>query len=151
LIAGQGPLEADLRTLAERLRISDAVEFLGSVPNERLPEVLHRAGLAVLPFCTADDGDAEGLGLVTVEAMGAGIPVIVGDVAAVHDVITHGDTGWIVPAAKPAALADAIIRLLDDPALAARLAENGRRYARQTFDWSVVAARYRTLLLALSD
>lgn len=151
LIAGQGPLETDLRALAERLRIGDAVEFLGSVPNDRLPAVLHRAGLAVLPFCTADDGDAEGLGLVTVEAMGAGIPVIVGDVAAVHDVITHGETGWIVPARDAAALAAAIIRLLDDPALAARLAENGRRYAQQTFDWSVVAARYRTLLCALSD
>jgi glycosyltransferase involved in cell wall biosynthesis len=151
LIAGQGPLEADLRALAERLQIGDAVEFLGSVSNDRLPAVLHRADLAVLPFCTADDGDAEGLGLVTVEAMGAGIPVIVGDVAAVHDVITHGETGWIVPARNPAALADAIVRLLEDPALAARLAGKGRRYAAQTFDWSVVAARYRTLLRALSD
>lgn len=149
LIAGHGPLEDDLRAQAERLQVSDAVEFLGSVPNDQLPSVLHRADLAVLPFCTTDDGDAEGLGLVTVEAMGAGIPVIVGDVPAVHDVVRHGETGWIVPPGDPSGLADAIIRLLDDPALAARLADNGRTFASETFDWSVVAARYLTLFRRL--
>ena len=151
LIAGHGPLEQELRAHAERLHIDDAVEFLGSVANERLPDTLRRASVAVLPFRTADDGDTEGLGLVAVEAMGCGIPVIVGDVPAIHDVVTHAETGWIVPPGDPAALADAILQLLDDPALANRLAENARRHAVRTFDWSVVAGRYRMLLLALSD
>ena len=151
LIAGHGPLEQDLRSHAKRLQIDDAVEFLGSVPNDRLPEVLRRASLAVLPFRTADDGDTEGLGLVAVEAMGCGIPVIVGDVPAIHDVVTHAETGWIVPPRDPVALADAVTRLLDDPALAERLAENARRHAVSAFDWSVVAERYRVLLRGLSD
>ncbi len=151
LIAGHGPLAQDLRNHAERLRIEDAVEFLGSIPNDQLPDTLRRANLAVLPFRTADDGDTEGLGLVAVEAMGCGIPVIVGDVPAIHDVVTHAETGWIVPPRDPAALADAIVQLLDDPSLASRLAKNARRHAVHTFDWSVVAERYRTLLQALND
>lgn len=151
LIAGHGPLAQDLRSHAERLHIDDAVEFLGSIPNDRLPDTLRRANVAVLPFRTADDGDTEGLGLVAVEAMGCGIPVIVGDVPAIHDVVTHAETGWIVPPRDPAKLADAIVQLLDDPALANRLAENARRHAVSTFDWSVAAERYRTLLQALND
>ena len=150
LIAGHGPLEQDLRALTERLRIDDAVDFLGSVPNDQLPEILRRACLAVLPFRTADDGDTEGLGLVAVEAMGCGIPVIVGDVPAIHDVVTHTETGWIVPQRDPVALADAVTQLLDDPALAARLGENGQRHAVRNFDWSVVAERYRGILRTLS-
>ena len=150
LIAGHGPLEQSLRNLTEHLHIDDAVDFLGSVPNDQLPEILHRACLAVLPFRTADDGDTEGLGLVAVEAMGCGIPVIVGDVPAIHDVVTHAETGWIVPPGDPIALADAINQLLDDSTLAARLSQNARDHAVRTFDWSVVAERYRSILQTLS-
>ncbi|MGB5741982.1 MAG: glycosyltransferase family 4 protein, partial [Sedimenticolaceae bacterium] len=107
--------------------------------------------LAVLPFRTADDGDVEGLGLVAIEAMGCGLPVIVGDVPAIHDVVTHGETGWIVPSDAPDALATAIIELLDNEALAARLRDNARRHALQSFDWSVVTQLYRDILLELSD
>jgi glycosyltransferase involved in cell wall biosynthesis len=151
LIAGSGPLETELRALAERLQIGNAVTFLGSIRNTALPDILRRARLAVLPFRTADDGDVEGLGLVAIESMGCGLPVIVGDVPAIHDVVTHGETGWIVPSDAPDALATAIIELLDDEALAACLRDNARRHALQKFDWSVVARRYRDILLELSD
>jgi glycosyltransferase involved in cell wall biosynthesis len=151
LVAGHGPLADELQALAERLQINAAVEFLGCVPNAELPDVLRRGKLVVLPFRTADDGDVEGLGLVAVEAMGCGLPVIVGDVPAIHDVVTHGETGWILPSTAPEALATAIVRLLEDDALTMRLSESGRRHVLQKFDWSIVAKRYRDTLLELSD
>ncbi|MCB1773746.1 MAG: glycosyltransferase [Gammaproteobacteria bacterium] len=150
VLAGHGPLEKDLRALTARLGLEQAVEFRGSIPNHRLPEVFQRARIAVLPFRTAEDGDTEGLGLVAVEAMGCGIPVIVGDVPAIHDVVAHAETGWLVPARDPAALAEAIMHLLEDPLLADRLGTNGRHHAMRNFDWSVVARRYRDILNALS-
>ena len=146
LVVGHGPLEQDLRKLADRLQLGDTVEFLGKVPNECLPSILQRSSLAVLPFRIAGDGDMEGLGLVAVEAMGCGLPVIVGDVPAIHDVITHGKTGWIVPAQNPTALADEISHLLDKPSLMQALGRNARRYVTINFDWSSVAERYRALL-----
>jgi glycosyltransferase involved in cell wall biosynthesis len=149
IIAGHGPLAEELAASVVRLNLDKAVEFVGKVPNARLPDILRRARLAVLPFRAAEDGDIEGLGLVTIEALGCGLPVIVGDVPAVHDVIEHGLNGWIVPAGPPATLAEAILRLLRQPDLAASLAAAGRRQALERFDWTVTAARYRDLLETL--
>lgn len=145
LVIGDGPLAPELRDQAKRLGIADAVEFLGSLPNAAVPEVLRRGRLAVLPFRPAP-GDEEGLGLVAVEAMGCGLPVVAGDVPAIRDVIRHGHNGWLVPSADPAALASAILQLLGDPALAEQLARQGRHDALGRFDWAVVTERYRRLL-----
>lgn len=146
LIVGDGPLAADLRALSTQLALGDAVEFLGSVPNRSLPDILRRARLAVFPFRIADDGDQEGLGLVSVEAMGCGIPVLAADIPAIHDVVLHDRNGWLVPSADPPALADAVCLLLREPDRRARLADQARADALRGFDWSVVAARYRQIL-----
>ena len=145
-IAGHGPLEQDLRALTDQLGLGNVVEFIGHIPNIQLPAVFQRSTLAVLPFRKAKDGDVEGLGLVAVEAMGCGLPVVVGDVPAIHDVISHGDTGWIVPTNNPTALANAITRLLDEPLLMNKLGRNARFYAINNFDWPIIAERYQALL-----
>jgi glycosyltransferase involved in cell wall biosynthesis len=146
LIVGHGPLEAELRALTRQLALDDRVSFLGSVPNEQLPAVLCRGHLAVLPFRIAADGDQEGLGLVTVEAMGCGVPVIASDLPAIHDVITDGVDGRLVTAGKPERLAEGIVELLSDPAAARRLADRARERVVARFDWDVISARYADLL-----
>ncbi|MDJ0738664.1 MAG: glycosyltransferase [Gammaproteobacteria bacterium] len=149
LVVGHGPLEDALRSQAAALDIADAVDFAGHKANHELPDILRHATLAALPFCTAADGDVEGLGLTAVEALGCGLPVIVGDVPAVHDVVRHGETGWIVPPRQPDALADAILHLLENPDVAETLARKGRAHSLQTFDWEPVSAGYRTRLQRL--
>lgn len=146
LIAGDGPLADELMTLSSRLSLDAAVTFLGSVANAQLPEVLRRARLAVLPFRIAGDGDQEGLGLVTVEAMGCGIPVIASDLPAVRDVVADGVTGRLSPPGDPQRLAALVIELLEDPSQADRLADMARREAFTRFDWQVVSERYSELL-----
>ena len=150
LIVGDGPLRQQLASRADQLGIDTAVEFLGRKPPVEMPAIFRRARLAVLPFRIASDGDQEGLGLVAVEAMGCGLPVIVGDVPAIHDVVMHADTGWIVPPGTPDALADAIVHLLQDPDLASRIGEAARRHVLASFDWSVSAGRYDRILQDLS-
>jgi glycosyltransferase involved in cell wall biosynthesis len=74
--------------------------------------------------------------------MGCECPVIAGDLPAIHDIITHEENGLIFPSGNAQALADAIIKLLDDPELRDRLAREGRKSVVQKFDWEIVAGKY---------
>lgn len=150
-VVGSGPLRAELERLALRLGVAARVRFLGGVENRRLPDLYRRAAMAVFPFVVGSDGDREGFGLVLVEALGCGCPVIAGDVPAVRDTITHGETGLLVPPGDAAALAVAIRRLIADPDLGRRLAQAGRERVRIRFDWRVIASRYHALFEGLVD
>ena len=141
-IAGSGPTEQELRQQTQILGLSDRVTFLGSVSQTKLPGLYQMATLAVFPFVVAKSGDQEGFGLVQVEAMGCECPVIAGDLPAIHDIIVHEKTGLIVESGNAQALADAIIRMLDDPDLRFRLARNGRERVVARFDWEIIAQKY---------
>jgi len=144
-VAGAGPLEAELFELVQKLGISDKVDFLGMVSQSKLPALYRRATLAIFPFVVAKSGDQEGFGLVQVEAMGCGCPVIAGDLPAIHDSITHEESGLLVPPGNPEVLADTIIRALIEPDLCSRLANEGRKRVIEQFDWEVVVEKYAEL------
>lgn len=146
VIAGGGPLEPELRRLAETLGLLNHVEFRGMLTQAELPNLYRRATLFVAPFRIAQSGDQEGLGLVLVEASGCGCPVICGNVAAVQDVIEDGCSGVLVNPDDTEALADAVVALLADPQRRERLANQARARCLKTFDWSVIAERYCVLL-----
>lgn len=145
IVVGSGPLEGELREITERLNISSRVEFIGMLPQNQLPQLYRRATLAVFPFVVAISGDQEGFGLVQVEAMGCGCPVIASDLPAIHDSITHEENGLLVPSGNPDALADAILRLLDDADWRLEFARQGRKNAVEKFDWEVIAEKYSKL------
>jgi glycosyltransferase involved in cell wall biosynthesis len=144
-VAGAGPLGVELSELARRLNISDKVDFLGMVTQSKLPEFYRRATLAIFPFLVAKSGDQEGFGLVQVEAMGCGCPVIAGDLPAIHDSIAHEESGLLVPPGNPEVLADIILRALNDPDLCFRMAREARKRVMEQFDWEVVAGKYAGL------
>lgn len=148
LVVGFGPEEQRLRELARRLAIENAVEFLGPVPQVELPSLYRRAAVFVAPFVQAENGDREGLGLVTVEAIGCGCPVIVGDVPAVREVLAHPeDEESRVPPGDAAALAHAVLRVLENSDEALALAHRRRERVAEVFGWDRVAAGYAQLLL----
>jgi glycosyltransferase involved in cell wall biosynthesis len=93
-----------------------------------MPSVYAAADLVVLPSL------AEGLGLAVIEAMYARKPVVVTDVVGLNEVVTHEHDGLVVPPEAPDRLAAALSRLLDDPPLAQRLAEQGRATAVERFN-----------------
>lgn len=146
IIAGGGPERGRLEALRGELGLDALIRFTGPYRNAELPALLAQSDIAVFPFEQADGGDQEGLGLVMVEAMGCGLPVVAGDVPAVHDVIHHERTGLLTPPRDPAALADAILRLIGDEAFATSLAERGRAFVVERFDWAAVADRYCAVL-----
>lgn len=143
-IAGFGPEEAALKTQAQTLGITGQVDFIGAVSQSALPDLYRRASVFVAPFVQATSGDQEGLGLVLVEALGCGCPVVAGDVPAIHDLPVER-----VDAAAHKLLANAIVRVLDDPAGFADNAMARREMCLQQFDWTAVAAGYARKLSSI--
>jgi phosphatidylinositol alpha-mannosyltransferase len=137
IVAGDGPERAATERLAPDVR--KRVTMLGSIPNVDLPPY-HAA-------CDLYVGSAvggESFGVVLVEAMAAGLPLVASRIAGYTEVVRDEVDGLLVPARDPVALAAALARVLDEPGLAQRLSRAGRARAR-TFDWSVVAARLEGL------
>lgn len=142
VLVGEGP---DLPALQEQARqggIADRVEFRGQVPDAELHEAYATASVFVLPAVVDGRGDTEGLGVVLLEAMNYRLPVIGSSLGGITDIILDEQTGLLVPQRDPAALAAALQRIADDPALAARLADAGYRHAQEHFSWPVITARW---------
>jgi glycosyltransferase involved in cell wall biosynthesis len=133
VLAGEGPEREPLERYARELGVEDRIRFLGRRTD--IPEVLAASDLMVLPSL------CEGLPLSILEAMGARRPVIATDIGGTNEAIVDGTTGLLVPPADPPALAAAVRRLLDDPALAALLADAGWRRVAERFTAAAMAAR----------
>ena len=132
---GEHDYERELHQLVGRLGIADRVEFRGF--REDIP-----AELAALDVAVHSSVLPEPFGQVVVEAMAAGVPVVAADAGGPSLIVTDGVDGLLTPPADVDALAAALRRLGRDPALRARLGENGRRRAR---DFSADAAARRVL------
>jgi phosphatidyl-myo-inositol dimannoside synthase len=122
-IVGRGPEWGSLVGLHAELGLGDSVRLLGDLSIERLAEEYVNADLFCLPSVQ------EGFGIVFLEAMAAGLPVVACRAAAIPEVVLEGVTGVLTPPRDPAALAVAVEGLLRDPDRAGRLGAEGRRRA----------------------
>ena len=138
-IFGDGLERARLEQLASVLKVTGHVMFHGPVEDASL--ALQNASVLVLP------SDAEGFGLVLIEAMAAGVPVIGSQVAGIVDVIEPGVSGLLVPVRSPRALAAAISHACEDQVLRQTLIAGGHARVRAQFTWDSVIKAYRQLIL----
>lgn len=145
-IVGSGSEETALQGIAEDEGIAGQVEFCGFRSHDELSGLYQRCTAAVFPFREEAGGDQEGFGLVVVEALGCACPVLVSELPAVHDVLGGGDHALGLPPGDLEAWANAIARVLDDPAEAQRMGQAGRDWVAGRFDWSVCAERYVRIL-----
>jgi glycosyltransferase involved in cell wall biosynthesis len=134
-IVGYGPEWARLQRLHTRLGLADTVIFLGEVPRVTLAVEYMRAQCFCLPSVQ------EGFGLVFVEAMAAGLPVVACRAGAVPEVVLDRRTGLLVAPRRPVELADALETVLGDRGLRTALSEEGRRRV-DDFDLDRVAGRF---------
>jgi phosphatidylinositol alpha-mannosyltransferase len=137
VVAGDGPERSVIDTLPPEVR--SRVTMLGTVSNPDLPPYHAASDLYVGPSM-----GGESFGIVLVEAMAAGLPVVASAVPGYDEVVRDGVDGLLVPPGDAAALAAAIGRVMDDPTLARRLRDAGRERAA-TFDWSVIVERIEAL------
>ncbi len=135
VIGGSGPLEAALKAHVERVGLADRIAITGqALLQEKIIDFMHGGDVYVLPCVWAADGDVDGLPQMLMEAMASGLPAISTRLVGIPDLIRDGETGLLIPPNDPAALADAIARLMHDRALGRRLAEDGRRWVHERFD-----------------
>jgi glycosyltransferase involved in cell wall biosynthesis len=141
VVTGDGHYRSEWEKLSHELGVSHAVEFAGFVSNEKLSRLFRSCTVYVHPAIYDDRGDTEGLGVVLIEALRNRKPVVASQVGGIVDVIKDGETGLLVPQKDPEALAEAVLRVLQDPALARRLGEQGYVYATEFFDWDQITDR----------
>lgn len=137
LIAGEGPERPALEHAVSEIGLKDRVALLGT--REDVPALLTVADLFVTP------SHYEGHGGSLIEAMLAGLPIVASDTPPHRESIEPGVTGLAVPLRDPAALAAAIVSLLDDPDLAHELGAAAREAARARFDIAAIARRHEAL------
>jgi len=148
-IAGFGPELVACQQQVERLGLQAHVRFLGALSQDALPDLYRRSSMLITPFVQARSGDQEGLGLVMVEALGCGCPVVTTRLPAMREL---QDGPWPPYLAEPGdadSLAAQINALLDDPSAAHAWVQQLRPSLLRRFDHAAVAAGYSARLEAL--
>ena len=139
VIAGDGPLAAELRDMARRLGLGDRVRFVGHV--EDVPSLLGSANAFVLPSIS------EAFPNAAIEAMAAGLPVVASAVGGLLELVDHGRTGLLVPPSDPSALAAAIASLDADPERASRLGAAAREDVAHRYSFDRMVRSFEDLYL----
>lgn len=135
LVAGEGTHLESMEHLAQRLGVADRVRFLGRISQESLPKVYAVCDVFVLPSVSR----LEAFGIVALEAMATGKPVVVADIPGVREVIEDGVEGLLTDPINPQDLADKVRRLLDDPSLRREMGRRGREKVLASFTTEAVA------------
>jgi phosphatidylinositol alpha-1,6-mannosyltransferase len=147
-IGGGGPDRARLEALVAEKNLGAHVRFLGRVPDERMGLCYASADLFVLPSRTSiQPPDAEGFGIVFLEAAACGTPSIGGKSGGIPDAIDDGVTGFLCDPHDPRAIAERILQLMDDAALRTRMSEAALARAQRA-GWTEACAAYWEALRA---
>jgi glycosyltransferase involved in cell wall biosynthesis len=140
IVIGDGPLRPHLERLAQTL--GTRVEFRGAQAADYVKRELHAARLLSLPSVTAENGDAEGFGLVLLEAQASGVPVVTSARGGAVEGVRDGVTGYAFPERDVRELGARITNLLKDDNVLERMAEHGPKFVAEEFNLS-----YRVKLL----
>ena len=144
-IAGDGPLEKELKNLTKTLAIEKSVRFIATVPHHKVPELLQSADLFVRPSI------AEGFGVSFIEAMASGVPVIACPTGGVVDLIEDRQTGILVPPNDPQSLNKAMLDLLGDRELYKSIRTKALELVKVKYSWDSIAARVNDVYYSLVD
>jgi glycosyltransferase involved in cell wall biosynthesis len=133
-IVGDGPERERLSKMITANKLEARVTLDGGMTHEELPSAYGAAHVVVVPSIQDRSGDRDGLPNVVLEAMATGRPVVASRISAIENAVAHGETGMLVPAGDPAALADALEQLYPRPAHREHLGSNGRRRVEHDYE-----------------
>ncbi len=146
-IVGTGPARDSLRQLAKELQINHAVRFMDDVSDSDLPAIYRKATIFVMTArAEYHAGSVEGFGIVYLEASASGLPVVAARSGGAAEAVIDAETGLLVPPDDPQALAQALKRLLNDPALRQRLGRAGRRWVEREMNWDRVGRQFMSII-----
>jgi glycosyltransferase involved in cell wall biosynthesis len=136
LVVGEGDLRPGLERLASDLGVADRTRFVGKVSNTNLAPFYNAADVLVLPSVPP-----ESFGLVLIEAMASGRPVVAHDIPGVRTLVRPGVDGYLAQPGDLADLVEKIDRLVDDPELRRRMGAEGRAKVEASYAWTRVGER----------
>ncbi|HUP76703.1 MAG TPA: glycosyltransferase family 4 protein [Acidimicrobiales bacterium] len=134
VIVGDGPLRDELTQKVRALGLDGIITLTGALTQDEVIEQYRRADIFALPCVVGARGDRDGIPNVILEAMAMELPVVSTATSGIPEAVVDEHTGLLVEAGDPVALADALARLLDNPALRARLGGEGRQKVLDHFD-----------------
>lgn len=143
IVAGDGSQRPALERLAREFGLRN-IEFVGRVSTDEMARLHAEAGVCL------NASDIDNMPVSIIECLSSGLPVVTTDAGGIPYIVRDGETALIVPRNDCTALAEAALRVVDDPSLAVRLARNGRD-ACNAFRWSQVRARWRETYLSLAS
>lgn len=144
-VVGDGPWRARLEGRCAELGIQDRVRFEGFVSSDELARRFSECDAFVLPAVTDSKGDTEGLGVVLIEALSYGKPVVASAAGGIVDIVKDGKTGRLAPPGDSKALAQVIAEYIERPDYAQTLAARGRAHVEAEFSWPVIIRRLASL------
>ncbi|WP_114993669.1 glycosyltransferase [Synechococcus sp. UW179A] len=132
-MVGDGPLLKQARILVRDLELQEHVRLLGECPQAQVADLMRQVRGFVQHSMVAPDGDSEGNPVAVMEAQLSGLPVVATRHAGIPEVVMDGQSGLLVEEGDETAMAQAMARLVQDPALAARLGDCGRQRVQERF------------------
>jgi glycosyltransferase involved in cell wall biosynthesis len=145
VVVGDGPEKEALAAHAASLGIPDRVSFRGWLEPAQVSALMRMATVLLAPSRRMPDGTTEGQGVVPLEAMLAGLPVVASRVGGLTDIVRHETTGLLVSERSPQEVAEAVVRLVSCPALAERLAATAGAWALSEGTIETTARRFRDI------
>jgi glycosyltransferase involved in cell wall biosynthesis len=141
VMIGEGGLKSPCMHLARAMGIDGSVDFGGARPHSEVVRRMRSARAFVQHSVRPENGDSEGTPVAVMEAGAAGLPVVASAHAGIADVVQHGETGFLVEETDTRAMAEYMIALADDPALATRLGQKASERIRAEYSFDVSIAR----------
>jgi phosphatidylinositol alpha-1,6-mannosyltransferase len=146
LMVGEGPYRKDLTKMVEKLKLIDAVTFIGRIQYKELPRYICAGDIFVMPSRSRLAGlEVEGLGIVYLEASSCALPVIAGRSGGAPDAVDEGVTGFSVDGTSTLEVSKAIIKLFDDPVKAKEMGQAGRRWIIDKWRWEIWSKEFNSL------
>jgi glycosyltransferase involved in cell wall biosynthesis len=141
ILGGDGPERAALQAQAMELGLSSCASLPGFMPDDELARTMRAADVLVMPSIMDASGDTEGLGVPLAEAMANDTAVVGSEIGGIKDIVQHEQSGLLYAPGDSAALAAALRRLQDEPALVQALVEGGKEQVAGSLSWGHLAQR----------
>jgi glycosyltransferase involved in cell wall biosynthesis len=145
IIAGRGPEQEKITHLIKKLHLEDKVYFVGGVSKENLALLYNSADIFIMPNIAVSN-DAEGFGLVALEASSCGTPVIASPIEGITDAVIEGKNGWLAQEKNPESFSELIMNHIDDKQ---NISESVRQFVLQNYNWQNIAQQYLDVFKAL--
>jgi glycosyltransferase involved in cell wall biosynthesis len=148
VIAGAGPMGQELRALVRDSGLNDRIRFTGYIPDNKLPAYYQMADLFILPTL-----DLEGFGLVTVEALSSGLPVLGTPVGGTKEILAHLGKEFLFADTTPESMSSLILEAMQtwagDPSAYSRISQKCRKVAERYYSWESHIAKLENLCLRM--